>query len=62
MANIINADDMFDIWDDMNISVTRINRGAPKEIQLFSKSLSESENSMPRKELDRLRKVLKSLK
>ena len=46
----------------MNISVTRINRGAPKEIQLFSKSLSESENSMPRKELDRLRKVLKSLK
>ena len=62
MANIINADDMFDIWDDMNISVTRINRGAPKEIQLFSKSLSESENSMPRKDLDRLRKVLKSLK
>jgi len=62
MANIINADDMFDIWDEMDIKVTRINRGAPKEIQLFSKTLGEAENAMSRQELDKLRKVLKSLK
>ena len=62
MANIINADDMFDIWKNMNIEVTRINRGAPKEIPLLSKTLSEVEGTMPRKEFERLRKVLKNLK
>lgn len=62
MANIINADDMFDIWKGMNINVTRINRGAPKEIQLFSKTLADAEGSMPHKELERLRKVLKDMK
>lgn len=59
MANIINADDMFDVWKNMDINVTRINRGAPKEIQLFSKTLSDADGSISRKELDRLRKVLK---
>ena len=62
MANIINADDMFEIWDDMNIEVTRINRGAPKEIRLFSKTLNEAENKISKKELDRLRNLLKNLK
>ncbi len=62
MANIINADDMFDIWDDMDIKVTRINRGAPKEIQLFSKTLGEAEGSVSRQDMDKLRKILKSLK
>ena len=62
MANIINADDMFDVWDDMDIKVTRINRGAPKEIALFSKTLSEAEGTLPRQEMDKLRKTLKSLK
>ncbi len=61
MANIINADDMFDIWQDMNIDVTRINRGAPKEIRLFSKTLTEAEKTLPHREMDRLRKTLKSL-
>ena len=32
-GNIINAEDMFEIWNNMNINVTRINRGTPKEIQ-----------------------------
>lgn len=62
MANIINADDMFDIWNDLDISVTRINRGSPKEIPLFSKTLSEAENAIPSKDMDKLRKVLKNIK
>lgn len=59
-ANIINADDMFDIWSDMKIEVTRINRGSPKEIRLFSKTLNEADGSASRKELDKLRKILKN--
>ncbi|MBQ9034575.1 MAG: hypothetical protein IJ099_01265 [Alphaproteobacteria bacterium] len=62
MANIINADDMFDIWKELNINVTRVNRGAPKEIQLFSRTLPEANGSMPHKEFERLRKVLKDMK
>lgn len=62
MANIINADDMFEIWNKMDIEVTRINRGAPKEIHLFSKSLDDADGQIDRKELNRLRKILKSIK
>ena len=62
MANIINADDMFEVWKNMDIEVTRINRGAPKEIPLLSKTLSEVEGTMPHKEFERLRKVLKNIK
>ena len=62
MENIINADDMFEVWNKMDIEVTRINRGAPKEIHLFSKSLDEADGQIDYKELNRLRKVLKSIK
>lgn len=62
MANIINADDMFEIWNNMNINVTRINRGSPKEIKLFSKQLSESGDTLSKKNLDKLHETLKTLK
>ncbi|MDO4161553.1 MAG: hypothetical protein Q4D80_00925 [Pseudomonadota bacterium] len=62
MANIINADDMFEVWNNMDIDVTRINRGAPKEIRLFSKTIDEADEQIDTKELNRLRKVLKNIK
>ena len=62
MANIINADDMFETWNNMDIDVTRVNRGAPKEIRLFSKTLDEADGKFDKKELGRLRKVLKNIK
>ncbi len=62
MANIINADDMFEIWNNMHIDVTRINRGAPKEISLFSKRLNEAGDKASKKDLDKLRNVLKTNK
>jgi hypothetical protein len=62
MANIINADDMFEVWNGINIDVTRINRGAPKEIPLFSKSLHEVEETMAKQDFDKLRKLLKNIK
>ena len=62
MANIINADDMFEIWNSLGIKVTRINRGTPKEIPLFSKTLEDQEAPMPKKEFDKLQKVIKAIK
>ena len=62
MANIINADDMFDTWNNIGVEVTRINRGMPKEIKLFSKSLKETEGNLDKKEIETIRRILKSLK
>ena len=62
MANIINADDMFETWNGMDINVTRINRGAPKEIRLFSKVLTEADSKPSAKEIDKITKMLKNLK
>ena len=62
MANIINADDMFETWNNMNINVTRINRGAPKEIRLFSKTLLEASDSISKKEFDKIAQILKKIK
>ena len=62
MANIINADDMFEVWDNMGIEVTRINRGAPKEIKLFSKQLNEVSDKASKKDVEKLRNAFKSLR
>ena len=53
---------MFEIWNKMDIEVTRINRGAPKEIHLFSKSLDDADGQIDRKDFNRLRKILKNIK
>ena len=62
MANIINADDMFDVWENSGVEVTRINRGLPKEIKLLSKTLPETEGNLSKKDFDNVRRILKSLK
>ena len=61
IGNIINAEDMFDIWDDMNIHVTRIDRGTPKEIKLFNKALEEAEGKIDKAEFDKVRKLIRSI-
>ena len=60
-GNIINAEDMFEIWNNMNINVTRINRGTPKEIQLFSKVLDSCEEKTDKNTLEKLKKLIRSL-
>ena len=60
-GNIINAEDMFEIWDNMNINVTRINRGSPKEIRLFSKVMDNCEDRTDKSSLEKLKKLIRSL-
>ncbi len=61
IGNIINAEDMFEIWDNMNISVTRIDRGSPKELKLFSKSLEDAESPIEKDEFEKLKKFVRSI-
>ena len=60
-GNIINAEDMFDIWNSMNINVTRINRGSPKEIRLFSKSVENCEDKLDKNTFEKLKKLIYSM-
>lgn len=60
-GNIINAEDMFEIWHNMNINVTRINRGSPKEIRLFSKALENCEEKTDKNTIEKLKKLIRSL-
>ena len=60
-GNIINAEDMFDIWGSMNINVTRINRGSPKEIRLFSKSVENCEDKLDKNTFEKLKKLIYSM-
>ncbi len=60
-GNIINAEDMFEIWSNMNINVTRINRGSPKEIRLFSKTIDSCDGKTDSSNLEKLKKLIRSL-
>ena len=60
-GNVINAEDMFEIWEEMNINVTRINRGSPKEIRLFSKAIETCETKVDKDTLEKLRKLFRSM-
>ena len=61
MGNIINAEDMFDVWNDIGVEVTRINRGSPREIKLFSKSLEEADGKVNKNKLDALKKLMRNI-
>ncbi len=61
IGNIINAEDMFEIWDEMNISVTRIDRGTPKELKLFSKTLDEGIESIDKDKLEKVKKLIRNI-
>lgn len=60
-GNIINAEDMFEIWNGMNVNVSRINRGSPKEIRLFSKTIENCEEKTDKNTLEKLKKLIRSL-
>lgn len=60
-GNIINAEDMFEIWGGLNVNVCRINRGSPKEIRLFSKALDVCDEKTDNGTLEKLKKLIRSL-
>lgn len=61
IGNIINAEDMFEIWNDMNINVTRIDRGTPKEIKLFAKAIDGADGKIEKAEFDKIKKLIRSI-
>ncbi len=61
IGNIINAEDMFEIWDGLNVKVTRIDRGTPKEICLFAKELEDAGGAAERDAFERIKKLIRNI-
>lgn len=61
IGNIINAEDMLDIWKDMDVNVTRIDRGTPKEIPLFAKTLEDADDPVEKAILEKIKKILRNI-
>ena len=61
IGNIINAEDMFEIWDNMKINVTRIDRGTPKELKLFAKTLEDATGQVAPDKLEKIKKLIRSI-
>lgn len=61
IGNIINAEDMFETWDEMNICVTRIDRGTPKELKLFSKTLEDGGSKIDKDKFEKVKKIIRSV-
>ncbi len=61
IGNIINAEDMFEIWSDLNINVTRIDNGTPKELKLFTKTLDEAIETIDKDKLEKIKKLIRSI-
>ena len=60
-GNIINAEDMFEIWDGKKVNVARIGRGNPREIRQFTKALDVCEEKADKNIIDKLKKLIHSL-
>lgn len=60
-GNIINAEDMFETWNNMHINVTRIDRGMPRELKLFAKTLDDAENSINIEQFEKIKKLVRNL-
>lgn len=61
IGNIINAEDMLEIWDSMDIKVCRIDRGMPKELQPFARVLPDADKHISAGKLDKLTKLLRNI-
>lgn len=61
IGNIINAEDMFEIWDGMKINVARIDRGTPKELKLFAKAVDEANSKIAPEKFEKIKKLIRSI-
>ena len=60
-GNIINAEDMFDIWDNLDIRVVRFARGNPQDLLPLAKAVKPANENMSQEDFGRFKKVLKKL-
>lgn len=60
-ANIINAEDMADVWSDMDVCVARFAKGTPAELPAFIKTVDRADGRLSKDEMSDFRAILKKL-
>ena len=60
-ANIINAEDMADVWSDIDVCVTRFAKGTPSELPAFIKTVDRADGKLSKDEMSDFRAILKKL-
>jgi peptide subunit release factor 1 (eRF1) len=60
-GNIINAEDMFETWDDLNVKVVRYGRGKPSDLPNFQQLVVETKDRLSRDDLMAFKKLMKKL-
>ena len=60
-GNIINAEDMLDIWDDLDVHVVRFASGSPNDLPLLSKAVKPADGSLSEEDFAKLKKAIKKL-
>jgi hypothetical protein len=57
-GNIINAEDMLDVWRDMNVLVARSGIGAPEELPSFGEVFPPQLDAPPTEEVEKLQTLI----
>lgn len=60
-GNIINAEDMFDVWADLDVGVVRFAAGSPEDLPLLSKAVKPCDENISEEDFSALKKVFKKL-
>ncbi|MBR2299771.1 MAG: hypothetical protein IJ870_04270 [Alphaproteobacteria bacterium] len=60
-GNIINAEDMIDIWSDMEVSVVRFAKGSPTDLLPLSKAIDRADDTLSESQLAEFKKLIKKL-
>lgn len=60
-GNIINAEDMFDVWADLDVNVVRFASGSPEELPVLSKAVKPAVERISEEDFNALKKVFKKL-
>lgn len=61
VGNIINAEDMVDVWADLDVNVARFASGSPNELPLLPKTVKPADESLSQEDFGKLKKALKKL-
>ena len=57
-GNIINAEDMLDIWKEMNVTVVRSDKGRPEELPVFGDIFPKGLSALDQESIEKITNVL----
>jgi hypothetical protein len=60
-GNIINAEDMFETWESLNVRVARFAKGKPNDLPLLTQIVPQTKDKLDSEDLMMFKKLMKKL-